>query len=297
MAITKEFSDSMPKLGFGLMRLPRLEDGTIDVEQCKTMTDMFFEAGMRYFDTAFVYEGSEIAAKQFLVDRYPRDSYYLATKLNAGMPGLDEEKAKAELETSLERTGAGYFDFFLLHALSRNNKPKYDDWGIWDFAKKAKEEGKVRHWGFSFHDDPELLEELLTEHPDAEFVQLQINYADWNNPSVHSKEIYEICVKHNKPIVIMEPVKGGTLANPPQSVLDEFRKADPEVSAASWAVRYCASLPGVMVVLSGMSNIAQMEDNVKTMAPFTPLSEAEQAVIVKARAALDAIPKSEAKRS
>ena len=290
MAITEAFAKEMPKLGFGLMRLPRLEDGTIDVEQCKTMTDMFFEAGMRYFDTAYVYEGSEIAAKQFLVDRYPRDSYYLATKLNAGMPGLDEEKAKAELAESLERTGAGYFDFFLLHALSRNNKEKYDSWGIWDFAKKAKEEGKIKHYGFSFHDDPELLEELLTEHPDVEFVQLQINYADWNSPSVHSKEIYEICVKHKKPVVIMEPVKGGTLANPPQAVIDEFKAADPDASVASWAIRYCASLPGVMVVLSGMSNIAQMEDNLSFMKDFRPLDEAEQAVIRRAQDALAAIP-------
>ena len=290
MAITEQFADDMPKLGFGLMRLPRLADGTIDVEQCKTMTDMFYNAGMRYFDTAYVYEGSEIAAKQFLVDRYDRESYYLATKLNAGMPGLDEEKAKAELETSLERTGAGYFDFYLLHALSRNNVDKYDSWGLWDFVKEAKEAGKIRHYGFSFHDDPELLEELLTKHPDVEFVQLQINYADWNSPSVHSREIYEICVRHKKPIVIMEPVKGGTLADPPQPIIDELRKADETASMASWAVRYCASLPGVMVVLSGMSNIAQMEDNLSYMKEFKPLDAGEQAVIAKVQDILAAIP-------
>ena len=290
MAIEETFAKEMPKLGFGLMRLPRLEDGKIDVEQVKVMTDLFYDAGMRYFDTAYVYEGSEEAARQALVERYPRESYYLATKLNAGMPGIDEEKAKQELATSLERTGAQYFDFYLLHALSRANVDKYDNYGLWDFVKQAKEEGKIRHYGFSFHDDPELLEELLTKHPDVEFVQLQINYADWESPSVHSREIYEICVKHNKPVVIMEPVKGGTLAQPPQSVLDLFHKADENASPASWAIRFCASLPGVMVVLSGMSNIDQMKDNLSYMKEFRALDEAEQKVILDVQEALAAIP-------
>ncbi|MBQ6221369.1 MAG: aldo/keto reductase [Solobacterium sp.] len=281
----------MPKLGFGLMRLPRLEDGkTIDVEQVKVMTDAFLDAGMRYFDTAFVYEGSEEACRKALVERHPRESYYLATKLNAGMPGLTEETAKQEFFTSLERTGAQYFDFYLLHAIGKRNLPNYNDWGIWEFAQEQKAKGLIKHVGFSFHDTPELLEEVLTAHPEAEFVQLQINYADWNNPSVQSRRCYEVARKFNKPVVVMEPIKGGMLAVPPVPVKEVLQAANPDVSCASWAVRYVASKEGILVVLSGMSNVEQMEDNLSYMKNFQPLSEEEAAVVAKAQAALEAIP-------
>ena len=289
--LTKEFLSTLPKFGFGLMRLPRIE-GTeeIDVEQVKQMVDLFLASGMKYFDTAFVYQGSEDAAKKELLDRHPRDSFYLATKLNAGMPNLTEETAKQEFYTSLERTGAGYFDFYLLHALGKKNIDKYNDWHIWEFVKELKEKGLVRHYGFSFHDTPEMLDELLTAHPDVEFVQLQINYADWENPSVESKRCYEVCVKHGKPVVVMEPVKGGALANPPAQITDIMKAADPNASPASWAIRYVASLENVMVVLSGMSTLAQVEDNVSFMKDFKPLDEGEKKVMEDVRTALASIP-------
>ena len=234
-----------PKLGFGLMRLPTMpgEPDRIDIEQTKTMVDMFMEAGLTYFDTAFVYGkdgASEKAAKEALVDRYPRDSFTLATKINAFLMAANEEECKRQFRISLERTGAGYFDFYLLHAIQTNNYKKYDEYGIWDYVKGLKEEGLVKHYGFSFHATPQLLEEILTAHPDVDFVQLQINYADWENPSVTSRANYEVARKHGVPIVVMEPVKGGTLANPPMSVqkievkISRARplQADPELSLA-----------------------------------------------------------------
>ena len=287
--MSEKIFTEMPKLGFGLMRLPRLEDKSIDVEQVKVMADMFLAAGMKYFDTAFVYEGSEEAIRKALVERHPRDSYYLATKLNARV-AANAEEAKKQIETSLERTGAGYFDFYLLHALQEENVAAYEDYGCWDYVRQLKEEGKIRHYGFSFHSTPQRLDQLLSEHPDVEFVQLQLNYADWENPNVQSKACYETARRHGKPIVVMEPVKGGTLASPPQTVREVLKAAAPEASLASWAIRYAASLPGVMVVLSGMSNIAQMEDNLSYMKDFRALSEAEQQVITDARKALAAVP-------
>ncbi len=286
------FLEKMGKLGFGMMRLPRINQETdeIDIEQTKQMIDAYMASGLKYIDTAYVYNGSEDAVRKALVERYPRDSYYLADKLNAGKyAAKDEEEAKKELEISLERTGAGYFDFYLLHAVSKNNIDLYDQYGIWDFVKEKKAEGKIKHYGFSYHDGPELLDEILTKHPDVEFVQLQINYADWNSLTVQSKENYEVCVKHNKPVVVMEPIKGGTLANPPEKVREVLHDANPEVSIASWAVRYVASLPNVMVVLSGMSNMEQMEDNLSYMKDFKPLDESEHKVIENAQEILDSI--------
>ncbi|MBR3349966.1 MAG: aldo/keto reductase [Solobacterium sp.] len=284
------FGTKMPKLGFGMMRLPRFEDKSFDVEQVKQMVDRFLASGLKYVDTAYVYQGSEEVVRQALVERYPRDSYFLATKLNAGnWAAPDEAAAKAQLATSLERTGAGYFDFYLLHALSKENIGNYDKYGLWDFVKEAKEKGLIKHYGFSFHDSADVLDELLTAHPDVEFVQLQINYADWDDPVVQSRKVYEVCVKHNKPVVVMEPVKGGTLANPPKAVEEVFKAADPDASNASWAIRFVASLDQVMVVLSGMSAIGQMEDNISYMADFKPLNEEEQKVISKAQEILSGI--------
>ena len=291
MIMKQFFGTEMPKLGFGMMRLPRFEDKTFDVEQVKTMVDRFLAAGLKYFDTAFVYQGSEEVVRQALVERYPRDSYFLTTKLNAGTwAAANEEEAKKQLETSLKRTGAGYFDFYLLHALSKENIGNYDKYGIWDFVKEAKEKGLIKHYGFSFHDSPEVLDQLLNDHPDVELVQLQINYADWNDLDVQSRGCYEVCVKHNKPVVVMEPVKGGTLAVPPQQVQDLFKSENPDASFASWAIRFAASLDQVMVVLSGMSAIGQMEDNISYMSDFRPLDEKEQAVIAKAQDILASIP-------
>ena len=285
------FGQETPKLGFGLMRLPKKGMGKIDIEQTKKMVDLFMEAGLNYFDTAYVYDGgdSERAAKEALVDRYPRESYTLATKLCAWMGANNEKTAKQQFYTSLERTGAGYFDYYLLHALQAGNYKKYDEYHLWDFVKEQKEKGLIKHWGFSFHAGPDILEELLTKHPDAEFVQLQLNYADWENPNVTARANYEVARKHGKSIVVMEPVKGGALANPPKAVQDIFRKADPEASFASWAIRYAASLEGIITVLSGMSNVAQMEDNLSYMKQFKPLDAEEQTAIRKAQEAINGI--------
>ncbi len=286
------FGESTPKLGFGLMRLPKEKDNPtkIDIERTKEMVDMFMKAGLTYFDTAFVYDGgeSEKAAKLALVDRYPRESYTLATKL-ASFAATDEASAKQELLTSLERTGAGYIDYYLLHALQDGNYKKYDEWHLWDYVKEMKEKGLIKHWGFSFHSTPERLDEILTAHPDAEFVQLQINYADWNNPDVQSRACYEVARKHGKSIVVMEPIKGGTLANPPKAVRDLLTSARPNLSVASWAIRFVASLDGIITVLSGMSTEEQMADNLSYMANFKPLSEDEKKVIKQAQDILDGI--------
>lgn len=277
------------KLGFGLMRLPKNGD-VFDMEQIKKMVDRFLEEGFTYFDTAWAYTGSEDAIRQALVERYPRERFTLATKLAAWIDCKTREDAAAQFETSLKRTGAGYFDYYLLHNLGEQRTKVYEDFDLWNFALEKKKAGLIRHLGFSFHATPEELDEILTRHPEAEFVQLQINYADWENPSVQSRRCYEVARKHNKPVVIMEPVKGGTLANPPEPVAKVFRNADPAASCASWAVRFAAGLDGVLTVLSGMSSLAQMEDNLSYMKDFTHLSDAEQATLNAAQEALAAIP-------
>ena len=246
------------------------------------MVDRFLEAGGTYFDTAHVYIGSEEAAKKALVSRHRRESYTLATKLYVPLAAT-EKAAKEQFYTSLKRTGAEYFDYYLLHSLMSNNYEKYDRFHLWDFVREQKEKGLIRHYGFSFHDGPALLDKILTEHPDAEFVQLQINYADWENGSVQSRANYEVARKHGKPIVVMEPVKGGNLANPPREVAKLFRSYAPDSSPASWAVRFAASLPGILTVLSGMSNLAQMDDNLSYMRDFKPFNREEQEIIHKAQ--------------
>ena len=277
------------RLGFGLMRLPKNPDGSIDIPQVCEMADLFLAAGGTYFDTAYVYDGglSEAAFKAAVADRYPRERYTLATKLNAFMGNPDEAAAKQQFFTSLERTGAGYFDFYLLHALQRANAPIYENYRLWDFVAEQKAKGLIRHYGFSFHADPELLEQLLEKHPDAEFVQLQINYADWENPGVASRRNWEICQAHGKPVIIMEPVKGGILANPIPSVRAILEGANSSASCASWALRFAAGLDNILAVLSGMSDVAQMKDNLRQMQPFRPLDEQEMQVIARAQKALD----------
>ena len=284
--------EEIPKLGFGLMRLPMKGDA-IDIGQTKEMVDRFMEAGFCYFDTAYGYNDgeSERAIKEALVDRYPREKFLLATKLPAWAGAKSKEEAEQMFYTSLERTGAGYFDFYLLHNLGEERTHFFDDYGIWDFLQERKKEGLIRHLGFSIHDKAEVVDQVLTEHPEMEFIQLQINYADWEDPSIESRKCYEAARKHGKPVIIMEPVKGGTLADPPKEVAEIFKEADPEASPSSWAIRFAASLDGVVTVLSGMSNVEQMEDNISYMKEFHPLTEKEQKVVEKARETFNSFPK------
>ena len=281
--------EEIKKLGFGLMRLPQ-KDGAIDIEQTKTMVDMFLKEGFTYFDTAWAYKGSEDAIRQALVERYPRDSFKLATKNAAWINCKTREDAINQFETSLQRTGAGYFDFYLLHNLGEHRTKSFDDFDMWSFVQEMRKEGKIKHVGFSFHSTPEELEEILKKHPEMEFVQLQINYADWENPAIKSKECYEMARKYGKPVVIMEPVKGGMLANPPEPVAKILKEANPNTSFASWAIKFAANLDGVITVLSGMSNVEQMKDNLSYMKDFTKLSEEEKKVLDKAQEELKKIP-------
>ncbi len=275
----------MKKLGFGLMRLPQLDPNNaadVDVEQVKKMVDLFMEKGFTYFDTAWMYNGfaSEGVAKAALVDRYPRDSFTLATKLHAGFFNSLEERDTV-FNAQLEKTGAGYFDYYLLHGVEASMYPKYEQFDCFNWLLDKKAKGLVKHAGFSFHDTPELLDEILTKHPEMEFVQIQLNYLDWESEWIRARGCYETTVKHNKPVIVMEPVKGGTLAHVPEDAEKLFKDSDPDMSVASWAIRFAASLPGVMVVLSGMSDIAQMKDNLSYMEDFKPLTEEEKALCFK----------------
>ena len=276
----------MKNLGFGLMRLPQTDKNdaaAIDLEQVKQMVDLFIENGFTYFDTAWMYNGfaSEGAAKTCLVDRHPRDSFTLATKLHAGFFDSFDDRDKV-FNSQLEKTGAGYFDYYLVHGIEAQMYQKYEKYDVFNWVLEKKAQGLVKHAGFSFHDTPELLDEILTKYPQMEFVQLQINYLDWESPWIHSRGCYEVARKHNKPIIVMEPVKGGTLANVPPEVEKLFKDKDPNMSVSSWAIRFAASLPGVMMVLSGMSNLEQMKDNISFMSDFKPLTEEEKALCFKA---------------
>lgn len=280
---------NIKKLGFGLMRLPQ-KDGEIDIEQTKAMVDRFLEAGFTYFDTAWAYPGSEDAIRQALVERYPRGRFQLATKLASWYNCKNREDAIAQFETSLRQTGAGYFDFYLLHNLGEGRTESFDDFGMWEFVQEKKRQGLIKRVGFSFHSTAEELESTLKAHPEMEFVQLQINYADWESPSIQSRACYEVARKYGKPVIIMEPVKGGMLATPPESVAAILKKAEPSASVASWGIRFAASLEGVITVLSGMSSLEQMEDNLSYMKDFVPLSGSERKVIRNAQIALAKVP-------
>lgn len=276
------------KLGFGFMRIPRLENSAVNMELLNDLVDRFIAAGGTYFDTAFTYgtDGdSETSLRDAVVRRYPRDAFTIATKVNAGK-AVSEEDAKAQLYTSLERMECGYIDYYILHGVQIANVQKYEDWHLWEFMKQKKEEGLIRNIGFSFHSSPEMLDDLLTKHPETDFVQLQINYADWNDANINSRMCYETARKHGVKITVMEPVKGGGLASPSPAVERILKDANPDASCASWAIRFAASLDGILTVLSGMNTLEQMEDNLSYMKEFKPLSEAEQEVITRAQAAL-----------
>lgn len=282
----------MKKLGFGLMRMPLLDPtdpSKVDVEQVKQMVDLFMEKGFTYFDTAIMYNGfaSQSVAKEVLVDRYPRESFTLATKLHDAFFDTLEDRDKI-FDQQLEQTGAGYFDYYLLHGIESGCYPKYEQLDCFNWLLDKKAKGLVRHAGFSFHGGPELLDEILTKHPEMEFVQLQINYLDWESEWIQSRAVYEVAVRHNKPVIVMEPVKGGTLANMPDAAKQLLKDADPHMSIPSWAIRFAASLDHVMVVLSGMSSVEQMADNLSYMEDFKPLSEEEVQLTFKAAEIINA---------
>ena len=274
-------SENTGKLGFGLMRLPR-RGVKIDIDQTSQMVDLFLNAGFTYFDTARIYPGSEAATRKALVKRHPRDSFTIATKLNT-MIAPTGNMARKQVKTSMRNLGVDYIDHYLLHSLTGSTYKSYENLGLWDFARQLKREGTIRQFGFSFHSGPELLDQVLSAHPDVDFVQLQINYADWENARITSRANYEVARAHDKPIVVMEPVKGGKLADPPAEVRALMDEVSPRASYASWAIRFAAGLDGIRCVLSGMSNVEQVKDNVSFMGDFHPLDDRETEVIRQAR--------------
>ena len=269
------FPEIKGKLGFGFMRLPTNENKEVNIEDVKEMVDVFMNAGFNYFDTAHGYVGgkSEIALREALTSRYPRDAYIIADKLSP--PHFKtEEEIRPLIEEELLACGVDYFDFLLMHAQDKDNYQKFKRCRAYEIALELKNEGKVRHLGMSFHDTAEVLDIILTENPYLEFVQLQLNYADYDDPSVQSRKCLEVARKHGKPVIVMEPVKGGTLVNLPEAADKLLREAG-EGSNASYAIRFAAGCEGVFLVLSGMSTREMVEDNVSYMKDFKPLSNAE----------------------
>ncbi len=277
------FPEIRGNFGFGCMRLP-MDGDKIDYAYFSRMADAFLDAGFNYFDTAHGYHGglSETAIRDCVAKRHDRSRFVLTNKLSSGFFDTHEQ-IRPFFEQQLEACGVEYFDFYLMHAQNTRYYEKYTRCKAYETAYGFKQEGLIRHFGISFHDKAEVLEKVLTAHPDMEFVQLQINYADWENPSVTARANYEVARKYGKKIVVMEPVKGGRLAKPPAEALKLFKEYAPERSAASWAIRFVASLEGILTVLSGMSNTAQMLDNLSYMRDFQPLNAEERAIIKKAQ--------------
>ena len=270
-------------LGFGLMRLPQKSDNPtdIDIDTLKKMVDLFIERGFTYFDTSYVYHNgeSERAINKALVQRHDRNTYTLASKLPA-FSITEEEQVEKTFNEQLSKCGVEYFDYYLLHNLNRSLYDTYvKSCKMFEHMKKWKEEGKIKHLGFSFHDSADVLDKILTEHPETDFVQIVVNYYDWEEGFIQSKKCYETIRKHGKEVVIMEPVKGGTLAKVPDAVLTKMKELNKNLTPASYAIRFSASLDGVIAVLSGMSTLEQVEDNTSYMQDFKPLTEKEKELL------------------
>ena len=276
--MTSAFPEIKKNFGFGLMRLPMAGE-VVDYETVSRMVDAFLAAGFNYFDTAHPYlKGmSEEAVRRCLSSRHPRESYVLANKLSGGC-FEKEEDIRPLFEEQLRLCGVDYFDFYLIHAVSEKRHRMYTDTRAYDIALELKAEGKVRHVGFSYHDSAAVLDRILTERPEMEFVQLQFNYVDYEDPKVESRKCYEVCRKHGKPVFIMEPVRGGSLVNLGEEALNLM-----DHRPANFAIRYAAGFEGVAMVLSGMSDEAQMADNLSFMTDFAPLTQEEQAIIDQVR--------------
>ena len=276
------FENVKRNFGFGCMRLP-MKDGEVDRAEFNRMIDTFIEAGFNYFDTAHGYlDGkSERAVKDCLTSRYSRESYVLANKLSDWF-FKSEDEVRPLFEQQLEICGVEYFDFYLFHALNRNSYKKHKECNTFEVVRQLKDEGKVKHMAMSFHDTADILDMILTEQPQIEVVQLQINYLDYDDPGVQSKLCYDVAVKHGKKVIVMEPVKGGALVNLPAAAVSEFEKLG-DAAPVSYALRYAASFPEVFMVLSGMGSMEMMQSNIKTMYPFVPLNDRELEATDKAR--------------
>lgn len=276
----------MKKLGFGLMRLPLIDenDGTsIDIERVKGMADTFIAEGFTYFDTAAPYHGlqSEVAFREAVVKHYPREAYTITDKLSMWM--INEEMTLEKFfEGQLERLGVDYIDIYLLHAMNADRFEKAKEMKVFEFLQEKVAEGKIKHIGFSFHDKAEVLDKILNERPEMEYVQLQMNYLDWEDENVQSRKCYEVAEKYDKKVLVMEPIRGGSLAVVSPVVEKMFKDYNPQASVASWAVRFVASLKNVVMVLSGMSDEAQVADNTGYMKDFAPMNAEELAIVEKA---------------
>ncbi len=274
------FPEIHGNFGFGCMRLP-MKDDKVDYEEFSRMADAFIASGLNYFDTAHGYLGgqSETAIRDCVVKRHDRSEFLLTDKLT--VPYFNsQEDIRPFFEQQLAWCGVDYFDFYLMHAQDRNNYQKYKRCRAYETAQELKAEGKIRHFGISFHDKADTLEMILTEHPEVEVVQIQFNYADYEDASVESRKVYEVCEKHGKPVIVMEPVKGGSLVNLPADA-DQILRDLNGGSNASYALRFAASFPNMAMVLSGMSNMAQMQDNLSAMRDFVPLNDTEKEAVRK----------------
>ena len=282
--------NNVKQLGLGMMRLPTA-NGEIDFAHTCRMVDRFIEAGGVWFDTAWGYhnEKSEPTARRSVTERYPRDSFLLATKLPVWLIKGEDDPERLTQE-QLRRTGAEYFDRYMLHALNGGRLENLEKFKVWDYLKGLKDRGIAKKIGFSFHDSADVLEKILSAHPGLDFVQLQINYLDWEDDKVQSRKCYETARAHGVDIIVMEPVKGGMLGALPENVSKPLRAAHPDWSDARWALAFCMSLPGVATILSGMSNAEQLEDNLNTFKNFEPLTDADRAALNEALTILKAMP-------